>query len=323
MIALNNQPCSCSTSKKDGKDRKGQQRFKCLQCGRRWTDTGSKPIGNMRIDLDKAAFAINLLLEGTSIRACERLTGLNRDTICDLILVVGDNCQRFLDSTIRNVPVEDVQVDELWSFVGMKERTRKQRGYSEDFGDSWTFIAIERNSKLILAHHVAKRDGDATHDFLRRLRTAVTGRFQITTDGFKSYEAGVPMTFFQDVDFAQLIKQYKSTQEETRYSPATIIRADKVVRFGNPDVNKVCTSHVERLNLTVRMQCRRFTRLTNAHSKSLPHHIAMQAIFVAWYNFCRKHETIKTTPAVQSGLAVKTLTLKELLIAASEQTEVI
>jgi IS1 family transposase len=282
-------------------------------------DTGQKPaIGNMRIDLDKAAFALNLLVEGMSIRACERLTGLNRDTLCDLILVVGENCQRFMDSTIRNVPVEDVQVDELWSFIGCKEKNRKMRGHSEECGDSWTFIAIERNTKLILAPHVACRDGIATRDFLAQLKNAVTGRFQLTTDGFAAYESGVPMTFFNDVDFAQLIKRYRATQEETRYSPATIIRADKVVRFGNPDVNKVCTSHIERLNLTCRMQCRRITRLTNAHSKSLAHHVAMQAILVAYYNFCRRHETIKTTPTVKSGLATKALTLKELLIGAAE-----
>lgn len=268
----------------------------------------------MRIDFEKASFAISLLLEGMSIRAVERLTNINRDTICDLILVVGKKCQAFLDETIQQVSVSDVQVDELWSFVGCKERTRKLREKSEEFGDSWTFIAIERNTKLILAHHVGNRDGAATREFLLKLRNAVTGRFQLTTDGFASYESGVPLTFFQDVDFAQLIKQYKSTQEEHRYSPAKIIRADKVVRYGSPKPELVCTSHVERFNLTYWMQCRRFTCLTNAHSKSLDHHIAMQAIFIAWYNFIRLHSSLeKQTPAMAAGLVDRQMKLVELL----------
>lgn len=309
--------CTCSKFKKNGKDRKGQQRFKCLSCGRRWTQERNKPIGDMRIDLDKAAFVLNLLLEGTSIRACERLTGLTRNTICDLILVVGENCERFLKSTVRDVAADDIQVDELWSFIGMKDKVRVAKGASEELGDSWTFIAVERTTKMILAHKVGKRDGQTTRDFLNDLKDAVSSRFQITTDGFGTYTNGVPMVFGNQCDFAQLVKNYESSQTETRYSPAKIIGTEKTVRFGNPDPAKICTSHIERVNLTVRMHCRRFTRLTNAHSKSPAHHTAMQAILIAYYNFCRKHETIKTTPAVASGLASKPWSIRELLEQAA------
>lgn len=200
----------------------------------------------------------------------------------------------------------------------MKEKARFSKGASEELGDSWTFIAVERSTKLILTHTVGKRDRSTTLEFLSNFRETITGRFQFTTDGFGSYTNGVPMTFGDQVDFAQLVKNYENSQTEARYSPARIISTEKTIRFGNPDPAKICTSHIERVNLTIRMQCRRFTRLTNAHSKSLAHHAAMQAIFVGWYNFCRKHETVKSTPAVASGLATETWTIKHLVFAAAE-----
>ena len=271
----------------------------------------------MRTDLDKATLVLSMLLEGMSIRACERLTGLNRETICHLIITVGDNCERFLKNTVRDVVAENIECDELWSFIGMKEKVRVTRDASESLGDCWTFIALDRSTKLILTHTVVKRDGETTRQFLSSLKESVCGRFQITTDGFGPYTNGVPMMFGNQCDFAQLVKDYQSTQTETRYSPAKIISATNTPRFGNPDPDKICTSHIERLNLTIRMHCRRFTRLTNAHSKSLAHHTAMQAILVAWYNFCRKHETLKTTPAVASALASKPWSVRELLEQAA------
>lgn len=310
--------CSHEDAKKHGKDRNGNQRFRCRQCGQTFLEDRVKPIGEMRIDLDQAAMALGLMLEGMSVRATERMTGLHRDTICDLILTVGENCQRFLDSAVRNVQVTDVQIDELWSFVGCKEKTRQSRSYGEDQGDSWTFIAIERKTKLILAHLVGKRDGETATRFLRMVRGAVADcHYQVTTDGLAAYQFAVPFELGSNVDYAMLIKQYASSQEQTRYSPAVIIRSEKVPQFGNPDLNFVCTSHIERMNLTLRMQLRRFTRLTNGHSKSLAHHTAMQSLYFAWYNFCRKHETIKTTPAVASGLAERPFTLLQLLQVAA------
>jgi transposase-like protein/IS1 family transposase len=306
--------CQHNKAHKHGKDRQGNQRYKCALCGQTFVKETAKPIGAMRIDLDKAALSLSMILEGLSIRSVQRLTGLSRPTLADLILVVGENCQRLLDTKIRGIAVKDVQLDELWSFVGMKEKVRMARNRPLEFGDSWTFIAIERETKLILAHKVGQRDNATCCALLEKLYQATGSRFQLTTDGLRAYTLNVPFVLGNRVDFAQLIKVYSSTQEETRYSPAKIISAEKHTIFGSPDESRICTSHVERVNLTVRMTLRRFTRLTNAHSKSLKHHAAMQAIFMAFYNFARKHESLQgKSPAMASGLADHVWSVKELL----------
>ena len=198
MIALK---CDCKDFSKNGKSRKGEQRFRCKGCGRRWTEERVRPIGDMRIDTDRAALAIQLLVEGSSIRSTSRITKLSQDTISSLILTVGKNCGRFLAKTVVDVESNFVEADEVWSFIGMKNSTRKQRGYSEEFGDSWTFVAIDRETKLVLAHHVADRSSEAAYDFLEKLDNATTGRFQLSTDGWQGYTNAVPMTFGKRVDF--------------------------------------------------------------------------------------------------------------------------
>ena len=309
--------CSHESHKKHGKDRHGVQRFRCLLCGKTFVDAAPKPLGDMRIEMADAVLALNLLLEGMSIRAVERVTKLHRDTLCQLILVVGANCQRLLESKVRNVAAKDVQADEIWSFVGMKERQRISGRFTGDEGHSWTFIAIDRESKLILAHQVGQRDNVTCNKFLRKLNDATVGRFQISTDGLASYTLSIPFEFRGWVDFGQLIKNYGGGSSTGRYSPARLTSATKKAVFGDPDPDRICTSHIERLNLTLRMNVRRFTRLTNAHSKSLKHHTAMQAIFFAYYNFCRKHETIKKTPSMAAGLAENVWSLIELVERAA------
>jgi IS1 family transposase len=254
------------------------------------------------------------MLEGMSIRAVERMTGICRKTLTDMVLIVGQNCQRLLDRMLRNVEAKDVQLDEIWSFVGMKERARFAKNASLEFGDSWTFIAIERDTKLILAHEIGQRDSNTCCSLLFKLKDATNGRFQLTTDGLRAYTLNVPFILGGRVDFAQLIKVYASSQETTRYSPAKIISADKHPQFGNPNEDRISTSHIERFNLTLRMSLRRFTRLANGHSKSLKHHSAMQAIFFAYYNFARKHEALKgKTPAMASNLTDHVWTIEEML----------
>jgi len=273
----------------------------------------------MRIDLDRAVLVLGMLLEGMSIRACERLTCMNRDTICDLILTVGENCERFLEETVVDVPAKQIELDEIWGFIAMKDKTKKSLHRTGEVGDSWTWLAIDADSKLILAHTVGQRDQSMCDMFLSRLDGATTGRCQVTSDGLGLYTYGVPFHLGSRVDFAQLVKTYAASQSETRYSPATISGIDKKVRFGNPDEDKISTSYSERLNLSVRMHCRRFTRLTNAHSKTARHHEAMTAIFVAWYNFCRKNMALDkgTTPAMAAGLTDSVWSLEKLLREAA------
>jgi IS1 family transposase/transposase-like protein len=312
------QACNHSEFKKHGRNATGKQRLRCKCCGHSWLEDKPEPLGNMRISLKDACTVLGMLLEGMSIRATSRITGIHYDTIGDLILTVGENCQALLES-ISGVEVRDVECDEIWSFIGLKEKGRALRGYGPEFGDSWTWIAVESHTKLVLSHKVGDRDADTCWAFLERLRDATTGRFQVSTDGLAAYRLSVPFVLRDRVDYGQLVKNYASSQTTTRYSPAKIISSERKARFGNPDFNRICTSHVERVNLTLRMQLRRFTRLTNGHSKSPKHHKAMQAIFFAWYNWCRKHETIKTSPAVASKLAEKIWTIRELLENAAEK----
>ena len=312
MIALT---CTHENFKKAGKHSNGAQRFKCKDCGKRFVEEQAKPLGNMRVDPDKAMLVINMLLEGTSIRACERLTNMNRDTIDRLILEVGQRCQHFMDANIVNVDCDDIQIDEIWSFVGMKAKQAKKQDNPE-VGDSWTYVGVDRDTKLVACHYVGQRNSTDTNRFLSKLRRSINvdQSFQVSTDGWGAYRYGVPFALGSNVNFGMLIKQYANKQEVTRYSPATIISAEKKAVFGSPDMDKVCTSHVESLNQTIRMQNRRFTRLTNAHSKSLKHHIAMQAIFFAHYNFCRLHTSLdKQTPAMAAGLTDRPLQLVEML----------
>lgn len=313
MIAF--APCEHTARVKAGKTNCGTQRFKCKNCGSRFTE--EKPLGSMKIDLDRAAMALSLMLEGMSIRATERLTGLARDTICDLILVAGERCERFFDDHVINVKSEEIQIDEIWSFCGMKQKQANARKAGPDVGDSWTYVAVDRNTKMILAYHVGQRDGQHTDIFLRKLADNVdrSNRIHVSTDGWNGYQYGVPFAMGSNIDFGMLIKKYAASQSETRYSPAVIVAAEKVSVFGQPDEDKICTSHIESLNQKIRMHLRRFTRLTAAHSKSIDHHIAMQNIFFCWYNFCRKHSTIGKTPAEAAGLTDSAISLRDVLEA--------
>lgn len=304
---------------KHGKDRKGNQRWKCSRCGLTLvSESHKRPLGDMRLDMTKAVQILKMLLEGMSIRACERITGVKDDTICDLVLLVGENCDRLLESTVVGVQAKAVELDEIWSFVGCKQKHANLKNYGEGMGDAWSWFAIDADTKMILSHKTGKRDQTACDAFLRRLNGATVGRIQVTSDGFSAYTHAVPMHLGSRCDFAQLIKQYKSTQSEARYSPAEITGIEIAIRFGNPDESRISTSFAERFNLTHRMTNRRLTRLTNAHSKSFEHHSAMVSLFTAFYNFCRKHQSLdKKTPVMAAGLAGHAWSIEELLAAAA------
>lgn len=314
MIVAN---CSHSDRMKHGHDKRGIQRYLCKSCGKTFADEPPKPLGTMRLPLRDGARVLSGLLEGLSIRSASRLSGIDRDTIGSLILTTGENCERFFLENVCSVAVEDVQCDELWSYIGMKERKRMAKHLSDEVGDSWTFIGIDATSKLVLAYEIGRRDAVACYAFIDKLRNATKGRFQVSTDGFQGYKLGIPFGLGDRVDHGVLIKSYESTQTETRYSPAQIVSIEKHANFGHPDEDRVSTSYIERLNLTLRMHLRRFTRLTNGYSKSLRHHRAMQSIFFAWYDFVRVHQTVRTTPAVAAGLAERPWTMRELLERAA------
>lgn len=306
--------CRHENVKRFGHDRHGHQRFRCKDCGLTWIEKSPQPIGNMRIDHRKAVLALRMLLEGNSLRSVERLLGISHATILKLLETVGRRAVAYWETNMNNLPVMDVQVDETWGFIGMKEKTRKRKGYGEDFGDCYTFLGIERNTKLIVAYHIGKRTPTDTQVFSQRLRRATEGRFQLTTDGYGPYAYAIPEAFRGQVDFAQLSKAYAAVPgEEHRYSPPQIVDLRMHSVCGYPLPHLVCTSHVERANLSIRMACRRMTRLTNGHSKKWENHEYHLALWFLWYNFCRVHMTLGTTPAVEAGIADHVWTMDEFL----------
>jgi transposase-like protein/IS1 family transposase len=298
-----------------GKHRNGLRRFRCPVCKRTFTEPHSKTFASMYIPEEKAILATRLLLEGNSIRSTERIVGLDRTTIATLLVRAGERCEKLLADTIQNLQVRDVEADEMWGFVGMKERVRADRYPEADtIGDAYTYVAMERNSKLILAWHLGKRNRKETLQFIVKLRRATKGIFQLTTDGWTAYPDAVERVFGNDIHFAQLIKVYAASRDgEQRYSPAEVVDVEVVPRAGMPDFERICTSHIERQNLTMRMQIRRLTRLTNAFSKKWDHLRAAVALHFAYYNFCRVHSSLRVTPAMEAGLTDHVWTIAELL----------
>jgi IS1 family transposase len=282
----------------------------------------------MRLPLDKAMSCLQLLTEGNSIRATVRISGVAKDTVTALLVAVGEKCEALLRDSLRAVPASDVQCDEIWGFVGMKEKTRVRKEIeSPEVGDAYTFVAIERTSKLILAWLLGKRDQGSTRAFLTDVERSTRGRIQLSTDGFRCYPPAVQLAFPErPVDHGTLVKEYATREHEHRYSPGEVVGTIKGACCGNPDPDKICTSHVERHNLTMRMQNRRLTRLTNAFSKEWANHEAALGLYFAAYNFVRPHGTLtksadgrKTTPAMAAGLTDHPWTLLELVQAAASR----
>ena len=272
----------------------------------------------MYLSLDKALLCLHLLVEGMSIRSTERITGVHRDTILDLLVRVGERCEQLMDAKIRKVKVNDIQLDEIWAYVEMKEKTKKRQGKDDaQLGDAYTFVAFERDSKLILAWHLGRRTERDTLLFTEKIFAAVDeteGRIQVTTDGFAAYPDAIAYSLGTRADYAQLIKIYGAPEpDEHRYSPSKVIEAIPTPVFGNPDPERICTSHVERQNLNIRMAMRRFTRLTNAFSKKWENLKAALAFYFAYYNFCRIHSTIRCTPAMEAGITKSVWSLRDLL----------
>jgi IS1 family transposase/transposase-like protein len=302
-----------------GSNRSGSFRYRCDECRRTWTDATTQGTDRRRVSRDKMLLILDLLLEGISIRALERKFGVHRDTIIGHMVDAGEKCERFLREKIVGMAVDQVQIDEVWAFCGMKEKTRVQLDRAECFGDIWMFTAIERSTKLVLTWHVGKRTPADTRRFTDHLRRATSGKFQMTSDGWRPYLTAVPASFAdRGIDYASLKKVYGLAPEDRGYSPGKVIDIIETVHMGNPDEDMICTSHVERHNKTLRMHIRRLTRLTDAHSKKWENHEAAMAFFIAYYNFCRVHMTLKKTPAQASGLTSETWSLEKLLAEAAK-----
>ena len=282
----------------------------------------------MRLPLEKAIFVLKLLTEGNSIRATVRISGVAKDTVTSLLVCVGQKCETFLQDKLTGLKVKDVQADEIWGFVGMKEKTANKKDAGQDVGDAYCFVAIERHTKLILAWHLGKRDSINTMIFASDVERSTRGHFQLSTDGFRPYPEAISVVFGSEnrtIDHAALVKTYGKFEDDHRYSPSEVLDVTAYACCGNPDLDKACTSHIERQNLTIRMQNRRMTRLTNAFSKKWDNHRYAMALHFATYNFVTQHGTltkraegVKTTPAMEAGLTDHPWTLLELLEESSK-----
>jgi transposase-like protein/IS1 family transposase len=316
-------PSCSSPSKKFGRHRNGLQRFRCKECGRTFTEDHENPLGVMRLPLSQALLCLQLLVEGNSIRAAQRITGVEKKTILALLILIGERCEDLIEKRIRNIKVRDVQLDEIWCFVQCKQKTKNRLGKGEGFGDYYCFTAIEHFTKLILAWHLGQRTVEDTELFIEKLNRATTGEFQVSSDGFEAYPEAISLSLGTRVSFAQLIKTYRaahpqqSPEGERRYSPSRVLEIVKIPQIGEPDPLMISTSHVERQNLTIRMSMRRYTRLTNGFSKKVKNLRAGLALHFAYYNFCRIHQTLRCTPAMEAGIVKSVWELKDLLRAAT------
>lgn len=258
---------------------------------------------------------LHCISEGMSMRATSRLCDVSITTVMKLFVELGEACQAYQNRTLRGLACKRIEADEIWAFIGAKEKHVSAEARQNQWGNVWTWVAVCADSRLAIHWHAGERDGMEAYRFLEELRTRLTVRPQITTDGHTAYLSAMEQVFGAEVDYAQLIKTYGNTtpSEQVRYSPAVFLSAKKSVVTGNPDLSKVSTSYAERLNLTLRMHCRRFTRLTNAHSKKLANHRHGLAIFYMHYNFCKIHQTLRCTPAMQAGVTTHVWELDEVI----------
>ena len=278
-------------------------------------------MANVLSNADRAA-VVAALVEGNSIRATSRMTGVARNTVTKLLLDLAEVCAKVSDERLRNLPCKRLQIDEIWEFCYAKEKNvpADKKGIF-GYGDVWTFVAIDADTKLVPSWLVGSRDAGSATELMQDLASRLSNRVQITTDGLKAYISAVEDAFGGEVDYAMLQKIYAAAPGgETRYSPAECIGAERITVSGNPNRWHVSTSYVERQNLTMRMSMRRFTRLTNGHSKKVENHAAAIAVHFAHYNFCRVHMSLGKgpdgkgrTPAMAAGVETRKLDIGDLV----------
>ena len=266
-----------------------------------------------RLRTEQQIRVVSALVEGNSIRSTSRMTGVARNTITSLLLDVAGACAEYHYRYVRNVRVRRLQCDEIWAFVGAKNKNVTPEQEKNGWGDVWTWTAIDADTKLCLTYYVGDRGKHSAYNFMSDAANRIVGRPQITTDAHRPYLQAIEDAFGTDVDYAQLHKIFGASSEEGRYSPATCIGSDMKTVMGDPDPKHVSTSFVERQNLSMRMGIRRFTRLTNAFSKKVENHAAAVALWFGYYNFCRVHQTLRVTPAMEAGLTDHVWAIEELV----------
>jgi IS1 family transposase len=268
-----------------------------------------------KLSTDKRTQIVAALVEGNSMRAVSRMTGVARNTINSLLIDLGTACSEFQDKAFRNLSCKRVQCDEIWSFVGAKEKNTTADKKREGWGDVWTWVAMDADTKIVPCWFVGQRDAGCAYHFILDLAGRLASRVQLSTDGNKAYLSAVEDAFGCEIDYAMLVKIYGDTPEggEVRYSPAQCMGARKANITGKPDFKHISTSFVERQNLTMRMSMRRFTRLTNGFSKKVENHEHMLALHYMYYNFCRIHQTLRVTPAMEAGVSQHLWSLEEII----------
>jgi IS1 family transposase len=264
---------------------------------------------------ERQAAAIRCLLEGSSIRSTERLRGVHRDTITRLMIRASEGSKKLMDEKFRNLDLPQVQIDEIWGYVGKKEKHVSEEEDATQVGDMWAFVAIDAKTKLIPSFLVGRRTKDNVESFLFDLASRLDSRVQLSADQLPAYVDAVWKAFGADADFAQVVKSYESENMGAgRYSPPKVVSVERIRVWGNTDPKAISTSYVERQNLTMRMNIRRLTRLTNAFSKKAENHSAAIALWFGYYNFVRPHRSLKnTTPAVMAGVEKRSWKLGEFL----------
>jgi len=266
---------------------------------------------------EKKALAVSMLAEGNSIRAIERITGVHRDTIMRLGVRVGQGCAKLHNEKMRGLKCKQIEVDEIWGFIGKKNKNADAKDYFNGIGDVWTFIALDADTKLIASYVAGKRDSYHTKMFMNDLAERIPNSLQISSDSMPAYPEAVERAFGMEADYGQIVKTFSlvNLNQNTagRYSPAEVTQTEKTVIAGNPDMARICTSHVEKQNHTLRMHCRRLTRLTNAFSKKFENFEAAVALNFAYYNFCKVNSAVRMTPAMAVGVERTQWTVEDLL----------
>lgn len=275
-----------------------------------------------KLSLAKRIQILAMLCEGSSMRSISRVADVSINTVSKLLVEAGEACLAIHDENVRDVKASRIQCDEIWSFCYAKAKNVETAKAAPDgAGDVWTWTALDADTKLMVSYFVGDRGAESAMVLMDDLRARLANRVQLTTDGHRAYLEAVEGAFGADVDYAQLVKLYGELGGKTperRYSPAECVGARKVRREGNPDIAHVSTSHVERMNLSIRMQNRRFTRLTNAFSKKLDNHIHALALYFAFYNFCRIHKSLRVTPAMAAGITDRLWSLDDIVAKIDE-----